>query len=317
MTTAQKIAKQVRVSASSGLKKVRIPGGHGASVHDIGTAFFKNLKDIRLAERAAAISFNFLMAIPPSLIFLVSLIPFLPMEKAQETILNSLHMVSPNPRLLATVESIITDFMSNKRRELLSVGFLFTIFVSSNGVMGILRSFDRDSPGHIKRSGMARRWKAIRLTLGLMFVLLVSIALIVIQTNLLDKYLVDLMGGTMIIKLISWITLVFIVYITICILYKYGPSLQHEFRFFSAGAFIATLLFLVVSYGFFFIANHFINYNKVYGSIGTLLMFMAWMFITGIVILIGYEINLAILVFAGKIGRQSGTNLKKRSKPGN
>lgn len=314
MTTAQKIAQRVQGSASTRLKKIRIPGGHGASVYDIGTAFFKNLKDIRLTERAAAISFNFLMAIPPSLIFLVSLIPFLPMEKAQETILNSLHLLSPNPRLLATVESIINDFMTNKRRELLSFGFLFTIFVSSNGVMGILRSFDRDSPGHIKRSGMSRRWKAIRLTLGLMLGFLVSIALIVIQTNLLDKYLVDLVGGTMIIKLISWITLVLIIYITICILYKYGPSLQHEFRFFSAGAFIATLLFIIVSYGFFYIANHFINYNKVYGSIGTLLMLMAWMFITGMVILIGYEINLAILVFAGKIGQQPGTNPKKKHK---
>jgi membrane protein len=314
LTNIQKIAQRIQGSASSRLKKIRIPGGHGASVHDIGTAFFRNLKDIRLAERAAAISFNFLMAIPPSLIFLVSLIPFLPMEKAQETILNSLHLLSPNPRLLATVESIIVDFMSNKRRELLSFGFLFTIFLSSNGVMGILRSFDRDSPGHIKRSDMARRWKAIRLTLGLMLVCLVSIALIVIQTNLLDKYLVDLIGGTMIIKLISWVTLLLIIYITICILYKYGPSLQHEFRFFSTGAFVATILFIVVSYGFFYVANHFINYNKIYGSIGTLLMFMAWMFITGIVILVGYEINLAILVFAGKIGQKKNAAPKKKHK---
>ncbi len=301
MATTRKFLKKAHVSAFSGLRKVRIPGAHGASVYDIGSAFFKNMKEIRLTERAAAISFNFLMAIPPSLIFLVSLIPFLPLDAAQETILNSLRLLSPNPRLFATVESIITDFMSNKRRELLSFGFLFTIFVSSNGVTGILRSFDRDSPGHIKRSGMARRWKAIRITLGLMFCFLISIGLIIIQTNLLDRYLVDLIGSTTIIKLISWITLVSIIYITICILYKYGPSLQHRFRFFSTGAFIATILFLIVSYGFFFIANHFINYNKVYGSIGTLLMFMAWMFITGLVILIGYEINLAILVYSGKI----------------
>ena len=301
MTNPKKIVTQSPRSAFSGLKKIRIPGAHGASIYDIGSAFFKSIKDIRLTERAAAISFNFLMAIPPSLIFLVSLVPFLPLDSAQETILNSIRLLSPNPRLFASVESIITDFMNNKRRELLSFGFLFTIFVSSNGVMGILRSFDRDSPGHVKRTGMVRRWKAIRLTLGLMLVFLISIALIIIQTSLLDKYLVNLVGSTMIIKLISWITLVFIIYIAICILYKYGPSLQHRFRFFSTGALIATVLFIVISYGFFYIANHFINYNKVYGSIGTLLMFMAWMFITGLVILIGYEINLAIMVYSGKI----------------
>jgi len=285
----------------------------GASIYDIGSAFFKSIRDFRLPERAAAISFNFLMAIPPSLIFLVSLVPFLPLNSVQETILNSIRLLSPNPRLFASVERIITDFMNNKRRELLSVGFLFTIFVSSNGVMGILRSFDRDSPGHIRRTGMVRRWKAIRLTLGLMLVFLISIALIIIQTNVLDKYLTDLVGGTALIKLFSWITLIFIIYISICILYKYGPSLQHQFRFFSTGAFIATLLFLIISYGFFFIANHFINYNKVYGSIGTLLMFMAWMFITRLVILIGYEINLAILVHSGKITPEDKTISKTRS----
>lgn len=301
MNSAKKIVKRAHIPVLSRLKRLRIPGAQGANVYEIGSSFFKSIKDIRLTERAAAISFNFLMAIPPSLIFLVSLIPFLPLDTAQETILNSIRMLSPSPKLFDTVENIITDFMNNKRRELLSVGFLFTIFVSSNGVMGILRSFDRDSPGHIRRTGMVRRWKAIRLTLGLMLVFLVSIALIIIQTSLLDRYLVDLVGSTVIIKLASWITLVLLIYITICILYKYGPSLQHRFRFFSTGAFIATLLFIIISYGFFFIANHFINYNRIYGSIGTLLMFMIWMFITGLVILIGYEINLAILVHTGKI----------------
>jgi membrane protein len=304
LTATKNKVKRPLLPVFSRLNKLLIPGAKGASVYDIGRAFFKSMKHIRLSERAAAISFNFLMAIPPTLIFLFSLVPYLPMNTVQETILNSIRLLSPNPKLFASVESIVVDFMNNKRKELLSIGFLFTIFLSSNGVMGILRSFDRDSPAHIKRTGMARRWKALRLTFGLMFVFLISIALIIIQTNLLDKYLVDLIGSTTIVKLISWITLVFIIYITICILYKYGPSLHHRFRFFSTGALIATILFVVISYGFFFIANHFVNYNKVYGSIGTLLMFMAWMFITGLVILIGYEINLAIMMHAGRISKR-------------
>lgn len=315
MTAKREKARRPLLPVFSGLNKILIPGAKGASVYDIGSAFFKSIQDIRLTERAAAISFNFLMAIPPSLIFLFSLVPYLPMDTVQETILNAIRMLSPNPKLFASVESIVVDFMNNKRRELISIGFLFTIFVSSNGVMGILRSFDRDSPAQKKRTGMARRWKAIRLTLGLMLVFLISIALIIIQTSLLDKYLVDLVGGTSIIKLISWITLIFIIYITICILYKYGPSLHYKFRFFSTGALIATVLFIVISYGFFFIANHFVNYNKVYGSIGTLLMFMAWMFITGLVILIGYEINLAIMMYpARKIHEEKKALIHKRKK---
>lgn len=279
------------------MRKTHIPGAEGASVYDITALFFKGVKDIRLSERAAAMTFNFLMAIPPTLIFLCSLVPYLPLDTVESTILNSIRLLSPNEKLFNSVQEIVTDFMQTKRRELLSIGFLFTMFVSSNGVMGLLRSFDRDSPAHVKRSGMARRWKAILLTLGLMLVFIISIALLIIQTNVLDKYMADLVGNAYIIKMISGFTLVFIVYITMCILYKYGPSLEHKFRFFSPGAFLATFSFIGVSYLFFYIANHFVNYNKVYGSIGTLLMFMAWMFITGMVILIGFELNLSIMVY--------------------
>jgi membrane protein len=277
-------------------KSIRLPGARGMTLYSLGKSFFANIKNIRLAERAAAISFNFLMAIPATLIFLCSLIPFLPLDSVQETILNSIRLLSPNATMYGSAERLITDFMQTKRRELLSIGFLFTIFASSNGVMGVLRSFDRVSPAHVARSGMARRWKAIRLTIGLILVVLISLALLIIQTSLLDRYMADIVGSPVIIKTLSWITLVFIIYLTICMLYKYGPSLQYKFPFFSTGALIATLLFIVISYGFFFVASNFVNYNKVYGSIGTLVMLMAWMFITGLVILIGFEINLSIMM---------------------
>lgn len=296
MSKKNNIFKRSLVSFFSRMKRTDIPGSAGASIYDITTLFFKGVKDIRLSERAAAMSFNFLMAIPPTLIFLFSLIPYLPLDTVESTILNSIRLLSPNERLFNSVQAIVTDFMQTKRRELLSFGFLFTIFVSSNGVMGLLRSFDRDSPAHVKRTNMARRKKAILLTLGLMLVFIISIALLIVQTNMLDKYLADLVGNAYIVKMVSGLTLVSIIYITMCILYKYGPSLEDKFRFFSPGAFLATFLFIGVSYLFFYVANHFINYNRVYGSIGTLLMFMAWMFITGLVILIGFELNLAIMM---------------------
>ncbi len=274
-----------------------LPGTGGASVYDIGGAFLKSIKDIRLAERAAAISFNFLMAIPPTLIFLFSLVPFLPLDSVQDTILHNLKLLAPNEKLFASAESVVLDFMQTKRRELLSFGFLITIFVSSNGMMGLLRSFDRDSPLLVKRSGMKRRGKAIKLTLIIMFVLLLSISLLILQSNILDKYFIPHIGHSPVIKIISWISLVFIVYITICIIYKYGPSFKDRFRFFSTGALLTTLSFFAVSYGFFYVANHFLHYNKVYGSIGSLLMFMAWMFIISIIMLVGFEINLSILMY--------------------
>lgn len=203
-------------------------------------------------------------------------------------------MLSPNDKLFAAAQHTIVDFMQTKQRELLSFGFLTTVFVSSNGVMGLLRSFDRKSPAHIERTGLERRWKAIKITLILMLVIIISISLLILQSNFLNNYIG--IGNPVIIKIISWVSLVAIIYLTICIIYKYGPSLNSRFHFFSPGAALATFLFLLVSYGFFFIANNFLHYNKVYGSIGTLLMLMAWMFMTGLVILIGFEVNLSIIM---------------------
>lgn len=286
---------------ASGLKKIKVPGANGANAFEVLSVFFKSIKDIRLTERAAAISYNFLLAIPPTLIFLFSLVSFLPAQTIHDVVLNALESLSPSPKLYAAAESIVTDFVQNKQRDLLSFGFLITMIVSSNGVMGILRSFDRDSPAQIQRTGLARRWKALWITLGLMLFLLISIGVIIIQTSVIDQFIIDHIGNTILIKIISGCTLFLILYFSICILYKYGPSLHQKFPFFSTGAFLASILFVIISTGFFFIANNFINYNKVYGSLGTLLILIIWMFITGLVILIGYEINLIILLFSGKI----------------
>ncbi len=254
--------------------------------------FLKESGNIRLSERAAAISFNFLLGIPPLLIFLFSLLVYVPVESAQDMVLDLMRLLTPDPVLTESAESILRDFMNNKQKEIMSFSFVSILFVSSNGMMGLLRSFDRVSPVQVRRSGLARRWKAILLTIELIVVFLIAIAIVIIQTSLLDTYITDLKGNPQYIKAISWISLVLIIYISFCILYKYGPSLQIRFRFFSIGALIATLLSLIVSYCFFAVATHFINYNKLYGSLGTLLMFMIWTFITGMVLLIGYEVNL-------------------------
>ena len=286
---------------ASGLKRIKVPGASGANAFDVLSVFFKSIEEIRLTERAAAISYNFLLAIPPTLIFLFSLVSFLPAQTVHDVVLNALESLSPSPKLYSAAESIVSDFVQNKQRDLMSFGFLVTMIVSSNGVMGILRSFDRDSPAQIQRTGWARRWKALWITFGLMLLLLISIGVIIIQTSVIDQFIIAHIGNTILIKIISGCTLFLVLYFSICILYKYGPSLHQKFPFFSTGALLASLLFVIISTSFFFIANNFVNYNKVYGSLGTLLILIIWMFITGLVILIGYEINLIILLFSGKI----------------
>lgn len=278
------------------ISKISFPGFEGYSLYEIFKEIFLGLRQIRLTERAAAISFNILMAIPPSLIFFATLVPFLRVENFEATILNAISLVATNKVMYDSIATVISDFLNTKQSELLSFGILFTIFYSSNGINGYMRSFDRDSDITKFRSGFNRRMKAVRLTVVLMFLSLILIALSITQSKLL-VYILDYVPKSFnLIKIASTLSFIGIVYIMICTLYKYGTYLQGKFKFFSPGAAISTFLFIAVSYTFFYIATHIIQYNKIYGSLGTLLMFLAWLFISNLIVLIGFEINISILL---------------------
>lgn len=237
------------------------------------------------------------MSIPPTLIFLFSLVPFLPLDHVQETIINSIRIIAPNKDFFDRISSFVADFMNTKRRDILSLGFLTTIFFSSNGIMGLLRNFDRDSPAIKEISPWKMRLKAVQLTLIIALFLLISISLLIIQSNIFEVLIENWSLNIGLIRFLSWLTLVLIIHLTIAIVYKYGPSVDYKFGLFNAGATIATLAILVISYAFFYFAFNFIQYNKIYGSIGSLMMVMAWTFICGMIILIGYEINISIATF--------------------
>lgn len=276
------------------LKKVPFPGGKGATFYDITHVFYHSFNDLKLPERAAAISFNFLMSIPPSLIFLFSLVPFLPLDSVQETIIDSIRIIAPNKSFFDTASTFVTDFMNTKRRDLLSVGFLISIYFSSNGIMGLLRSFDRESPALIERTAWSRRLKAISLTFGIALLFLFSISLLILQSSIFEVLIKDWYFNSTLIRLLSWLTIVAIIHVIFAIIYKFGPSVDYKFGFFNVGATLATIFFLLATYIFFYITSNFLQYDKIYGSIGTLMMMMAWMFIAGLIMLIGYEINLSI-----------------------
>lgn len=286
------------------LKDFRPKGFEGFSVYEVFSSIFKNFRELRFFERAAAISFNFVMAIAPSLIFFLSLVPFLPLKHTESAILGSIHILSPDERLYQVAHDTIIDFLYNKRRELLSFGFVLALFFSSNGMMGIIRSFDMVHPIYEDRTGLKRRGRAILLTLILMIFSIIGIALLIIQTNLVDVLLSYITTEIRYVKYASFLLVLVLVYFTFCIVYTYAPSLKKRPRFFSVGAFWATIAFIGSSYGFFFIATHFINYNQVYGPLGTLIVLMIWINITAITILAGFEINSAIMLCKREVENQ-------------
>jgi membrane protein len=282
-------------------KTIILPGFHGLSLYEVSKFFFKEISDTKLSDSAAAVTFNFIMALPPTLLFLFSLVPYLPLSGAEKTINDILKLVTPNYAAYKNVSTIVFGFMHTQRKDVLSYGILLTLYFSSNGILGLMRSFDRSMSVYKKRSGFARRWTAIKLTLVLILVAMASLAVFIIQNRMFDKLLRFIFHGVLAVKIASFIILMAMVFLGICIIYKYAPSLTHRFNFVSTGSIFATIVSMLVSLIFFFLVNNFIHYNKVYGSIGSIIAFMVWVWLNTLVILIGYELNVSILL--GKISK--------------
>lgn len=286
-------------------RKAVLPGFQGVSLHDAGRFFVQNMSNVNLNDRSAGVTYNFLTALPPTLLFLFTLIPYLPLDNVQATILSSLHYIVPNQETYESVSGVIIDFLNKEQRSLLSFSLLLTLFFSSNGMMGLMRYFDKDLKVYVKRNGLQRRWAAIKLTMMLIGVVLLSIAAIILQTETVNALLLKFFGNLMLVKVSSLLFLFFIIYCAITFIYIYGPSLSHRFKFVSAGAIFATVMCVISSTVFFYLVNNFLNYNKVYGSIGTLIAFFIWININTRMIMLGYDLNVSILM--GRIHRDTGS----------
>lgn len=271
-------------------------GFQGLSLYEVAAIFFREIKHNSLNERSAAVTYNFLMAIPPTLLFLFSLIPYLPLGNVQETIDDTILRVMPRTPVRASLIKVIDDFLSNERRDVLSFGILLLLYFSSNGMMGLMRSFDRSVPVYVKRSKLKRRWTAIKLTIMLLCVAIISLGVLIIQTSALNGLILEIFNSLIAVKLLSLFIVLAIIFSCISIIYTYGPSLTHRFRFISAGSVFATFMNAITTTVFFFLVNNFLHYNQVYGPIGTIIAFMVWMWLNTMVILVGYELNMAILL---------------------
>ena len=206
-------------------KRVIVPYADGLSLYEIGRFFFQEMRNSKLNVRCAAVTYNFLMAIPPTLLFFFSLIPYLPLKGVQKTILETLRLVIPNDKIYSNIRSVITDFMNHQRGEVLSIGILFTIFYSSNGIMGLIRSFEKSHLSvHIDRSGLRKRWVAIKLTMMLLGMVLLSIIALIIQRNDINVLLYRIFGEVGWVKVVSLVIVLVAIYSTIAMIYRYGPS---------------------------------------------------------------------------------------------
>jgi membrane protein len=275
-----------------------LPGFEGVPLFDVVRFFYNQVKTVGLSERASAIAFNFIMAIPPSFLFLFTLIPNLPFIKKRE-ILNQLSLIIKDIIPAAGYNKTIINFIKETFFDtpvfgLLSFGLLLALFFASNAMMGLMRSFNKNYHGFRRRAGLHDRWIAIRLTVLIFGLVLGCLVILITQTAVLKWF--GLRSGFWLgfIAYVRWFVIIALIYYSIAFIYKYAPAVHKKWKLISPGTILATFLCLAATLGFSYFVNSFGSYNALYGSIGTIIVLMALVFINSLVLLIGFELNVSI-----------------------
>ncbi|RPD38339.1 YihY/virulence factor BrkB family protein [Chitinophaga barathri] len=279
-------------------KSLVLPGFDRAPLYDVIVFFLKETAKESLTERAAAISFNFLLAIPPFFIFLFTLVPFIPLQNVEPTLYDLAESLTPNYNSYIIVRDMIHDFLYTQRNTLLSLSFVLSFYYSSNGVMGMLHSFDKLLPGFKQRTWWQTRLTALMLTVFLVLLLLVTVTLIIMQGTVL-KMVLEKIGiaetiSQFSIGLVRWLLIVLLFFSIISVIYRWGPATKKKWKFISAGSTFATISMIVVTLGFSVWVTNFAQYNQIYGSIGTILVLMLVVYFNSFILLIGFELNTSI-----------------------
>jgi membrane protein len=279
-------------------KKIVLPGFDGLPLYDVMRFFIKGLYEGYIGSRAASISFNFFLAIFPSLIFLFTIIPFIPIQHFQQTLLELIRDLVPK-NTYETIRETLEDIVIRPRGGLLSLGFFLTLYFATTGIHSLMEAFNSTVHSIETRSWFRQRLISIMLVLIMSFLLIISIGLMTFGTGVLSLVLPEhLLASTIyaaFIQFLKWLVIIFTLFFTISFIYYLAPAKKRSFKFISAGSTLATILVIITTLGFNFYVDNFSRYNVLYGSIGTLMSVLLWIYFNSFSLLIGFELNASIL----------------------
>jgi len=277
-------------------RRIRFPGSRGLTIYDVISLFLKGLSKGSLNIRATSIAFHFLLALGPAIIFLLGLIPYMPVQNFQQGIMEILVDIIPQNSYIA-LESLLVEIFQ-KHHGLQIVGFLVTLFFVQKGLNGIIEAFNGTYHVLETRPWIERRLISVGLFI-ILFILVTLAAILLFFSNLGIKYLfaqgiIKAYATYSLLLLGKWLIVLALTFIAISFLYYLAPSRKTRWRFFTPGSIVATLLSILTSIGFSYFVNHFAPFNRFYGSIGTLIALMLWMNFNALALLAGFELNISI-----------------------
>ncbi|MEI6265354.1 MAG: YihY/virulence factor BrkB family protein [Sphingobacteriia bacterium] len=278
-------------------KEIYLPGFRGIPLFDVVVFFIDQVKKIGFNDRAAAISFNLIMALPATILFIFSILPYFPeFLDLRFQVLSLIKELSPSSGTRKFIEGLLDDLM-DRNVGVFSFGFILLVLYASNAMMAFIRTFDKSIQEN-KVYFLHQRWRAIKLT-TILIVLILSTTLIMLgqeQLTSLIRKIFHIKRKTFLpyFNAIRWFIIVGLFFYGIAFIYKYAPSVKERWRLISPGSLLATALTLGTTIIFSYWVNNFAAYNKIYGSIGTVLIIMLLIYINVLILLIGFELNVSI-----------------------
>jgi membrane protein len=275
-------------------KKVSFPFMGGLPLYWVVMFFIRNIIRESIALRASSIAFNLFLSLFPSLIFLFTLLPYIPVQGLHKEILVFLQVIMPTTAF-TTIDDVLNDIMATHSSRLLSVGIIAALYFASNGVYSLMQTFDKTS----KRTYWQQKYIAIILTLVLGILLIVGLSLFLFSRYALEllTYATSLNADIYYYVLVigQWLMVFILLFGAIAILYHHGDSRVTGTKQIIPGSILAAILVVLTSILYSYYVNKWANYSKLYGSLGAMIITMLWLYFNSMVMIIGHEFNRSIL----------------------
>lgn len=279
------------------LKVRTLKGFEGQSIYSVSKQFLKGLFKENLNIRAYSLSYNFFLALFPTIIFFFTLIGYIPIKKFKAQFIADMGKFMPQSTYNDFIGTI-NDILHNQHGGLLSFGFFLAIFFASNGFHSLINTFNRRLPIKAKRNWFHNRGRALLLTFLLAFIVivwsLISYYFGYLESWTIKKKILSRDFASTFFMLINFLFSTAIVFVSISSIYRLAPANVQKWKFVTAGSVLATALSLISTWGFKTYVNHFDSYNKIYGSIGAIIVLLLLIYINTLSVIVGFELNASI-----------------------
>ncbi len=277
----------------------------GLSVIELGRRVWGEMSEDRVTTHAAALSYYFLFSLFPAMLFFTALLGYLPLGNLMETLMGYARQVLP-PQSAAMLEKTLGEVLTNRRGGLLSVGALVALWSASSGMVSVMQALNVAYDVEDPRPWWQQRLVALALTVGFALFLTAALAFMVFGPQLgeaLGNWLG--FGGlfTALWNIVGIPVAVLLVVLGTALVYYLAPAVEQRWRWITPGSLVAVVLWVVASVALRLYVTHFGNYNATYGSIGAVILLLLWLYITGVVLLLGAEVNAVIEHAAGRRGQ--------------